>query len=80
MNEKQQPLANCPQSGTISYHFKPFYALAHLLITFEHLNNMLISDLLTLEIAYWLSAMKDEDVAHLNQHFFMALPIVVFLP
>lgn len=52
MNEKQQPLANCPQSGTISYHFKPFYALAHLLITFEHLNNMLISDLLTLEIAY----------------------------
>ena len=44
------------------------------MITFEHLNDMLknlFQILLTLEIAYLLSAVKDEDLAHLNQYSFL---------
>lgn len=34
--------------------------------------------LLTLEIAYLLSAMKDEDLAYLNQHSFLWLSQLLF--
>lgn len=52
------------------------------MITFEQLNDMLknlFQILLTLEIAYLLSAVKEEDLPHLNQYSFYGPPIVVWV-